>query len=46
MNIKEQPHKIEGKQILWFNGEKWLVRQTFKTIKKAKDFLKELQNKL
>jgi len=31
--------KIEGKQILWWNGEKWLVKETFSTIKKAKEFL-------
>lgn len=31
--------KVEGKQVLYWNGEKWLVKETFATVKKAKDFL-------
>jgi len=47
MDINKQPHKIGGKQIFWFNGEKWLVRETLKTDKQAKDKLKELcQNQM
>lgn len=37
--------KIEGKQVLWFNGEKWLVKETLSTNKKAVEKLKELCQK-
>lgn len=35
--MKKFDLKLEGKQVLWFNGEKWLVKETFKNIKQAKD---------
>ena len=34
--------KLEGKQVLWFNGEKWLIKETCKNKVKAKDKFKEL----
>lgn len=34
--------KLEGKKVLWWNGEKWLVKETCKTIKEAKLKLEEL----
>ena len=34
--------KVEGNQVLWFNGIKWLVKETLKTNKKAVELLKEL----
>jgi hypothetical protein len=43
MNINEQPHKIEGKQVWYFNGEKWLIRETCKTKKEAEKLLKEIE---
>lgn len=42
MDITKQPHKVEGKKVLWFNGEKWLVREFCKSNKEAKIKLKEL----
>ena len=42
MDITKQPHKVEGNQVLWFNGEKWLVRETLKTNKQAVEKLEEL----
>jgi hypothetical protein len=33
------------KQLLWFNGEKWLVRETCETKQKAKDLEKELNER-
>ncbi len=41
-NINELQHKAEGKQVLYFNGIKWLVRETFKSKKEAVLKLKEL----
>jgi hypothetical protein len=44
--------KVEGNQVLWFNGEKWLVRETLdfqkdkkKNEKAAKDKLQELNER-
>jgi len=37
--------KLDGKQVLWFNGEKYLVKETFKNTKQAKDSYELWQNK-
>lgn len=42
---RELEYKLDGKQILYFNGLKWLVKETCPTIKKAKELLKELNGK-
>jgi hypothetical protein len=34
--------KINGNQVLWWNGEKWLVKETLKTVSQAKNKLNEL----
>jgi hypothetical protein len=34
--------KVEGKQVLWWNGIKWLVKETCKTNREALSKLKEL----
>ena len=47
MKTNECKHKVEGNQILYFNGLKWLVRETRPTEKEAQDkykFLKEINN--
>lgn len=36
--------KVEGKQVLWFNGEKWLVKETCKSNREAIKKLAELQS--
>ena len=41
-HINQKPHKREGKIVWYFNGEKWLIRQTCKSIKQAKELLKEI----
>lgn len=41
-HINEKPHKIAGNQVIYLNGNKWLVRETLKTNKEAKEKLKEL----
>jgi hypothetical protein len=45
INHNRLPHKVEGNQVLWFNGEKWLVKETCKTAKKADDLLNEIKEK-
>jgi len=42
MNINLKPHKVEGNQVLYLNGDRWLVRETLKTKKLAVEKLKEL----
>lgn len=34
--------KVEGNQVLYFNGEKWLVKETLTNNKKAVEKLEEL----
>ena len=34
--------KIEGNQVFWFNGVKWLVKETLKNNKEAVKKLEEL----
>ena len=44
--INEKPHKQDeqdGRKILWFNGKKWLVRETCKTLKEARELLKQVK---
>ena len=38
----EKEYKIEGKIIYYFNGEKWLVKESCKTAKEAKALLEDL----
>ena len=45
ININRQPHKVEGNQVLWFNGAKWLIKETCNTAKKAEDLLNEVKEK-
>ena len=40
--MREKEYKIEGKQVLYFNGVKWLVKETCKTKKEAKELLELL----
>ena len=42
MNINKRKHKQEGKIVYWWNGKKYLIRQTCKSIKQAKELLKEI----
>ena len=46
MNINKQPHKIDEKDernVLYFNGEKWLVREFCKNKTEAKKLLDEIE---
>lgn len=45
IHVTKRQHKVEGNQIKYFNGEKWLVRETLKTKKKAEDRIKEMKDK-
>ena len=40
--MREKEYKIEDKQVLYFNGVKWLVKQTCRTKKEAKELLELL----
>jgi len=42
IHINQREHKREGKIVYWFNGEKWLKRQTCKSVKKAEELLKNI----
>lgn len=47
MHIDQKRHKIEGNQLLYKNGAKWLVRETLPKAKKNKDKrIKELIKKV
>ena len=37
--------KVKDNQVLWFNGVKWLVKETLKTKEKALSKLKELHGR-
>ena len=39
---KKNDLKVEGKQVLWWNGLKWLVKETYKSNSRAKQGMKEL----
>lgn len=43
-HVSQREHKVEGNQILYFNGLKWLVRETLSTTKKADDRIKEMKD--
>lgn len=38
--MKPDKYKIIDKQIFWWNGEKYLVKETFQTNKEAEDAFK------
>ena len=42
---REKEYKIEGNQVFYWNGEKWLVKETLKSVKKAEDLLVELNGR-
>lgn len=35
--------KVEGNKVYWWNGKKWLVRETTKSKKVANQLLKDLE---
>lgn len=43
-HISELQHKVVGNQIKYFNGKKWLVRETLQNEQKAEDRHKELKD--
>ena len=43
-NIHEMKHKVEGRNILYLNGDCWLIRETLKNDKEAKAKFKELKD--
>ena len=45
MHINKRKHKQEGKIVYWWTGDRWLIRQTCKTIKQAKELLKEINDR-
>ena len=42
-HLNEKQHKLEGKIVSYYNGEKWLVRETCRTIKKAKELMEQIE---
>ena len=44
-HINQKNHKIEDKKVLYWNGRKWLIRETCKTKKEAEKLLKEIEEK-
>lgn len=45
MHINKRKHKREGKIVYWWADNRWLIRQTCKSIKKAKELLKEINGR-
>jgi len=43
---REKEYKIEGKQIKYFNGEYWLIKETFRTKKEALEILNDLNARI
>lgn len=42
MKKRELAYKLVGKQILYFNGQVWLVKESLRTTTEAKALIKEL----
>ncbi len=42
--MKHDKYKAIDKQLMWWNGTKWLVKETCKSKKEANELLKELEN--
>lgn len=45
MHIHKKKHKLVGEQIQYWNGEKWLVRETLNNKEEAEAKFKELKEK-
>lgn len=43
VHVTERQHMVEGNQVKYFNGTKWLVRETLSTNRKAKDRIKKMK---
>lgn len=43
-NVHKMKHKVEGKNILYLNDDRWLIRESCKTNKEAKAKFKELKD--
>mgnify|MGYP001568512366 CR=1 FL=1 len=43
MHIDDREHKVEGNQVKYWNGLKWLVRETLSTKKDAEKLLDEVK---
>ena len=46
MDINKQPHKQDGNKVLYFNGLKWLVRETCKSKIEAKNLLSSINGNI
>ena len=43
---REKEYRVEGKQVQYFNGEKWLVKETCQNKKKALEILNDLNARI
>jgi len=41
-DIRNKEHKVEGRKVIYFNGLRWLIRETCKSNEEAEKRLKEL----